>query len=798
LRLLPFGLIFSNLSLKCAHTNQRVGIVISEADTETLFFHVERAYGGPSALELSGTTLRKALGLPVSAAAQQLLDQQVNASTFQQDEDSVGARRDVSRTVRGQREQQQQYKAWQHTHPAAASSRDGGGLLSSDQRRACNMVAAKANTIIKLCAAVDSAEEGEVPWGAFSEAMTKAGISFQPDELEVVRRTLLGNPPTVEDPVMTDGYATGAAAAQAVGVEWRASIAYPSIVFKLRSLLENDQRTPKPRITEHDRGRDIGESEEAEENGSLKQRIVEFADTSPNMADADRAMASTGTPYEAQPPREGGEKDEDFQQAAADDAAAAAGTVAAALAAVNDTTPQREVEVQEEEPYDGYDGGGPGKLDVLARAPGGIALAFTGPGAEDGPLEGTAFEVGVVEEPPKKTQEVEKGTLAYYAAKRAKMHGPLPSQKWHGRRRRGVPAGETDQSAVRPHRTSAELADRQRGKRHTSSERASLSPSRAGVLSTAQDVYDESGTYNFAKLGRNFDGISLRPNSASGEFPLVLKHDANVTEGGTSQFKNHQGQVIKGRGRSTSADGRGINDSREFENAMLVKLGGQNGLGVGDEDDIAFREAIRRNAPEELSREAARWRHRRAIALQTLTQQRALLAGVFRRVDSSNSGVLNVAELAELLRSPGLDLALSADDYAVGNIDGALRLAAELVNSANEEEAERQANLDHSVGAFVEALDFNQLMRVVSREAQATVDGMHFKSSDRDKGSDVGDSEILAQIPSAGAPSEILASAGRLPSSNKNRAAISEPASAEVMDAIIAEKIRGTVRAVLT
>ena len=166
---------------------------------------MERAYGGPSALELSGTTLRKALGLPVSAAAQQLLDQQVNASTFQQDEDSVGARRDVSRTVRGQREQQQQYKAWQHTHPAAASSRDGGGLLSSDQRRACNMVAAKANTIIKLCAAVDSAEEGEVPWGAFSEAMTKAGISFQPDELEVVRRTLLGNPPTVEDPVMTDG-----------------------------------------------------------------------------------------------------------------------------------------------------------------------------------------------------------------------------------------------------------------------------------------------------------------------------------------------------------------------------------------------------------------------------------------------------------------------------------------------------------------------------------------------------------------------------------------------------------------
>ena len=75
---------------------------------------------------------------------------------------------------------------------------------------------------------------------------------------------------------------------------------------------------------------------------------------------------------------------------------------------------------------------------------------------------------------------------------------------------------------------------------------------------------------------------------------------------------------------------------------------------------------------------------------------------------------------------------------------------------------------------------------------------MDFKSSDRDKGSDVGDSEILAQIPSAGAPSEILASAGRLPSSNKNRTAISEPASAEVMDAIIAEKIRGTVRAVLT
>ena len=69
-------------------------------------------------------------------------------------------------------------------------------------------------------------------WGPFP-GHDEAGISFQPDELEVVRRTLLGNPPTVEDPVMTDGYATGAAAAQAVGVEWRASIAYPSIVCKL-------------------------------------------------------------------------------------------------------------------------------------------------------------------------------------------------------------------------------------------------------------------------------------------------------------------------------------------------------------------------------------------------------------------------------------------------------------------------------------------------------------------------------------------------------------------------------------
>ena len=63
---------------------QRAGIVISEADTETLFFYVERTFGGPSAVELSGTMLRKAIGLPVSQFAQELHDKKIEATSSPQ------------------------------------------------------------------------------------------------------------------------------------------------------------------------------------------------------------------------------------------------------------------------------------------------------------------------------------------------------------------------------------------------------------------------------------------------------------------------------------------------------------------------------------------------------------------------------------------------------------------------------------------------------------------------------------------------------------------------------------------
>lgn len=772
---------------------QRAGIVISEADTETLFFYVERTYGGPSALELSGTTLRKALGLPISAAAQQLLDKQIKSSIFAQMEDDEDGQAKVQGD--GQLKEQQQYKAWQHTHSTTSTTRGdcGGGLLSPDQRKACNVVAAKANTIIKLCRAVDSAGEGEVPWRAFSEAMTKAGILLRPDELEVVRRTILGNPPTVRDPVMVNEYESGSDAAEAVGVEWGAPIVYPSIVFKLRSLLEEDQRTPEqPGYDPEAAVETIGGG-----SGGGARQTVQFANDSDDMAVADRAMTMAGTPYEARPPRDKidgrddadhGKEALDFQEAIADDTEdKAAVPAASAHSPAGDNA--------DTEPYEGYDGGGPGKLDVLARAPGGIALAFTGAAAEE-PLEGEdANEKQEVDEAAISPGEV-KGTLAYYAAKRARAHGPLPSQKSRGQRQGDQQLeDETSYGDMMRHKTASELADRERGRRHTAPERAWQSPSRAGVLSNEYKVYDDSGAYNFTKLGRNFADASLHPSQVSGDLPLAMDHGAEAHEGDGPQFKNHQGQPIKGRGRSTGADGRSVNDSREFEHAMLVKLGGQNGLGVGDEDDVAFREAVRRSAPEELAREAARWRHRRAVALQTLTQQRAILAGVFRRVDATNSGVLNVAGLADLLRSPGLDLALSADDYAVGNIDGALRLAAELVNSANEEAAEQQTSLDRSVGAFVEALDFNQLMRVVSREARATMPEGERTSSHGNRhelpGNAFGSPE---HQPSAGAPSELMAASGGLSlSSSKKWGAVAEPASTEAMDAVIAEKIRGTV-----
>lgn len=761
--------------------------MISEADTETLFFYVERTFGGPSAVELSGTMLRKAIGLPVSQFAQELHDKKIEATSSPQIVDDDTCEPVIRENLKHQH-QHQRFKAWQHSHPNSRvpNSQEYGGLLTPEQRRACNFVATKANTLIKACVAVDTQGEGQVPWGVLYEAMKKAGINLQADELEVVRRTLLDKPPTLEDPIMISEHESGFDAAKAVGVEWRAPVAYPSIVFKLRALLEVDDRTPK----QSNEG-DYDKSENAAPNGF---RTMSHMSNEQNLhRNFDHAASGvTKAPDETQPQLEkkiddGPHEDNGSKTHEADNC----DKLDTSNTAVDEAT---EANHADSEPYDGYDGGGPGKLDVLARAPGGIALAFTGLEAED-PLEGKDNLQTEDDSDVKIDPRNMEGTLAYYAAKRDATHGPLPSQKRHGT----VNAqgnGDAHFLDLSLHRTSAELADRNRGKRHTLPNRASKSPSRAGVMSEECNSFDSSGTYNFPRLGRNFEDDDRHPNTVSEELPLVMNHEAAshaMSEGRseTRHLQNHQGQTYRGRRHSLSENGRTVNDSREFEHAMLVKLGGQNGLGVGDEDDMNFREAVRQNAPEELAREAMRWRHRRGVALQTLAQQRAPLAGVFRRIDTKNSGVLNVAGIAELLRSPALNLALTADNYAVGNIDGALRLATELVNTANEEEARTSNELDRSVGPFIEALDYTDLVRVISLEAQATVEDDGLFKPDSVKVAAAQASIDHAEYPSTAG----LASShsGVFESNFSDHRHSAQEISPDAMDAIISAKIRGTV-----
>ena len=124
--------------------------MISEADTETLFFYVERTFGGPSAVELSGTMLRKAIGLPVSQFAQELHDKKIEATSSPQIVDNDKCE-PVDRENLKHQHQHQRFKAWQHSHPNSSrvqTSQEHGGLLTPEQRRACNLVATKANTLI--------------------------------------------------------------------------------------------------------------------------------------------------------------------------------------------------------------------------------------------------------------------------------------------------------------------------------------------------------------------------------------------------------------------------------------------------------------------------------------------------------------------------------------------------------------------------------------------------------------------------------------------------------------------------
>ena len=98
------------------------------------------------------------------------------------------------------------------------------------------------------------------------------------------------------------------------------------------------------------------------------------------------------------------------------------------------------------------------------------------------------------------------------------------------------------------------------------------------------------------------------------------------------------------------------------------------------------------------------WAKKRRHALQTLTQHRVLLAGLFRACDTHNAGCLHQGTLARLLGSRKLNLGLELDERERDRGQLYRRLAAEVIQNANSDDGS-------AVGGVV---DFNQLMQYVS------------------------------------------------------------------------------------
>lgn len=99
--------------------------------------------------------------------------------------------------------------------------------LTSSQRRACHLVVTKANTVVRRCEKLDASGDGVVTWPAFEAALIGAEIYLRPDELSLMKGAL------VQRLDEEDGSAEG-------------HVAYPSVAFKLRSLVEGDHIVVPP------------------------------------------------------------------------------------------------------------------------------------------------------------------------------------------------------------------------------------------------------------------------------------------------------------------------------------------------------------------------------------------------------------------------------------------------------------------------------------------------------------------------------------------------------------------------
>jgi hypothetical protein len=182
----------------------RCGVAVRDADIEALLFFATRAFGADT---LSTPALRLLLGLPVSATGRAQLDRDRTVASLRDDgcDDDyygVGGSGESSRVPTAAR--------WPHADPPPPKPSGVSTTLTAAQRRACHLVATKANAVVRRCAAVDDDGGGLVPWSAFAAALVAAEVYLRPDELTVVER--------------------------AVAKEGR--VAYPSVAFKLRSLVD--------------------------------------------------------------------------------------------------------------------------------------------------------------------------------------------------------------------------------------------------------------------------------------------------------------------------------------------------------------------------------------------------------------------------------------------------------------------------------------------------------------------------------------------------------------------------------
>ena len=87
----------------------------------------------------------------------------------------------------------------------------------------------KANAVVRRCEKVDASGDGRVPWQAFEAALIGAEIYLRLDELSLIKRALVEQEGDEDEDGRSGGY-----------------VAYPSVAFKLRSLVEGGHVMPPP------------------------------------------------------------------------------------------------------------------------------------------------------------------------------------------------------------------------------------------------------------------------------------------------------------------------------------------------------------------------------------------------------------------------------------------------------------------------------------------------------------------------------------------------------------------------